>query len=358
MRVVPLRAAAAAAGLWALLMAAPASAQSRLLFQSDFSQDTLAQYQIVDPPEDESHWYVWGGALRQNKSVFVSGGHASDGLSNLYLGTTALVQGVSTGNASITASFRSPSLFGVGVVGRYRDAGTFYRLMTCASPNFGGPITRLERWQNGELTLLAYVEGVCHAQEGLNTLRLEMVGSELRGYLNDPHVPLLVARDDALKEGLTGLSLYRTSEIQFTEVLIHELLTLPDIPDGPPPSLSALSASSARPGATLTVAGSGFLPGVSALSLGGYAVPALFPTTQQAAFQVPLGLPPGSYDVEVTNGSRKSGKLSLTVLTGGPALAPLPTSGSCGIRGDLNGDGQVTVADVLKLLRTITGLEP
>lgn len=348
-------------GFWMLIMLAASAAgasgvEERLLFRSDFTQDTLAQYEVLDPPDDESHWYVWGGALKQNKSVFQSAEKASDGLRNPYLGTLALVRDVSAADCSFTAVFRTGSTYGIGIVARYRGPGSFYRLVSCAAPSFGGPVTRLERWTDGEMALLGWVEGTAYHAEAPNVMRLELKGSEIRAYLNDLETPLLAATDTAHASGAAGLSLYRTSDVSFTELRLAALLTLPPLPAGRAPVLAALSASSAQPGAVLFLAGEGFEPGLSQIRLNGHAVEGLFPTSQQAVFQVPLGLAPGHYDVTVSNGARVSGKLVLTVPSVEPLLAPLASAGACPPSRDINGDGQLTVADVIRLLRLVTGL--
>ena len=197
---------------------------ARVIFASDFSKDTLDQYDILDAPDSSggpSNWIVQDGALQQTTNIYGLPDPV-DGLANPYTGTMAIAKGVSAGDCVVTMEFTPDDNDGIGLIGRYVDEGTFYRLESEVDPGNGGPITRLEVWKDGEFTVLASTTQVTYTPNVPNTFRLVFRGNQISAYVNDLSKPLLTAEDNTVQKGSVGVSLYATNAIRIANLMVTE----------------------------------------------------------------------------------------------------------------------------------------
>ena len=111
----------------------------------------------------------------------------------------------------------------------------------------------------------------------------------------------------------------------------------------PPPALTSVEPAEAEPGATVTVRGSGFEPGIDVFFAGTPAAAVDFDPASDAGSlraEVPA-LPAGSAGVTATNfGSAASNAIAFTVLPSVPRFT----------RGDANLDGVIDIADPIRIL--------
>ena len=137
-----------------------------------------------------------------------------------------------------------------------------------------------------------------------------------------------------------------------------------------PPAIRSLSRVGATAGSTITLTGERMDPEDGQVLLGESVIPALFTSPTQAVFRIPSALSPGSYPLSLRTGGTRSAPIEFTILPGDTVYEPLSQS-SCpdvGLPGDVSprpgsggrlfGDGQVNLADAIRILRRVLGLEP
>jgi uncharacterized protein (TIGR03437 family) len=118
------------------------------------------------------------------------------------------------------------------------------------------------------------------------------------------------------------------------------------------------------------VAGERFDAEGSRITLNDQDVPSLFTSPNQALLRLPKSLATGNYEVKVQSSETESLPVTLEVVAGEPVYDNLAfeSGNSGGLAGDVApkpgtggravGDGLLTVADALRLLRRVLGLEP
>lgn len=181
-------------------------------------------YDIIDAPD--AYWgpSVWRMGsdhpdfMLQTSDIW-SGEWSPDPQTSAYLGSDLIMRDKTFADAVVTAAFlvRRVNWFedsdndGIGLVFRFQDANNYYRLLSVIE---GGPFTRLEKWVDGELTVLGFSDNPDHAyinQTGvlandLNLLRVDKAGSRIRAYVNGEEV--FDVTDSTFSSGRVGVSTY------------------------------------------------------------------------------------------------------------------------------------------------------
>jgi hypothetical protein len=197
----------------------PAPAPPAHKFQSDFSHDTLAQFEIFDaarPKEGPSRWAVRDGALHQDSNIFGLP-DPPDGMKNPYTGSLAVVRDVTASDLTFTAGFKPTDNDGVGVVFGFVDATHYDRLISIGAANNGGPITRLDRIAGDSVTVLASSPKHYAGGGAANTLRVVVRGKDITASIDDTE---LHASDPSYAGGRIGVCVYAEQGVGFTNLLL------------------------------------------------------------------------------------------------------------------------------------------
>lgn len=152
-----------------------------------------------------------------------------------------------------------------------------------------------------------------------------------------------------LKVGL----IFPNNEWSYTTAFGYFHLDAPG-PDGPAPTLIALTPSRTPPGAIILLSGQNFRPGYSKILCDGKPAEGFFSTATQGLFQVPLNSSLGSHTLVVQTGSKVSAAVSFTVPSDQPLFASLVFGAE---PGDVNGDKKIDLDDLVLVLRKAVGLE-
>lgn len=200
---------------------------ARVLWQSDFLKKGIEQFDIYDVgpqmnPDFEmrsgpSKWYVKNGALHQDSNIY-GVPDPPNGMENPYTGTTAVVKDFSAQDGVFFIQFRTGDDDGISLVFRWQDEKNFMRFISLRDPGNGGPITRLEKWTNGNFEILDSTTDVVYQQNVQETMLVVARGSQIEAYVADLNRPLLKGTDSNPKPGRFGVGLYAEHPIDITNL--------------------------------------------------------------------------------------------------------------------------------------------
>lgn len=164
----------------------------------------LFVYDIIDTVEPSgasmSDWKVAAGYMKEGSDIYRTGGSLDPNI-NLARGSNLVMQNASFSSVSLSVGFgvdensiTGTDNDGIGVIFRYQDENNFYRVMSVRDDYWDhGPWTRLEKWVDGELTVLAIstdpedvyrsVADDDAATGDINQFRIEASGSQIKVYL-------------------------------------------------------------------------------------------------------------------------------------------------------------------------------
>ena len=190
---------------------------AKVLWQSDFINKGMEQFDVYDVgpkmnPEftassGPSNWYVRNGALHQDSNIY-GNPDPPNGMENPYTGTTAVVKDFSAQDGIFFVQFRTGDDDGISLVFRWQDEKNFMRFVSLRDPGNGGPITRLEKWTDGNFEILDSTTDVVYQQNVQETMLVVAKGSQLEAYVADLRQPLLRGTDSDPKPGRFGVALY------------------------------------------------------------------------------------------------------------------------------------------------------
>jgi hypothetical protein len=180
-----------AVGLAGTLLTAGA-AKATVLWQSDFIKKGIEQFDIYDVgpqinPEftqssGPSKWYVKNGALHQDSNIYGNPDPA-DGSINNYTGTHAVVKDFTAQDGIFFIQFRTGDDDGISLVFRWQDQKNFMRFISLRDPGNGGPVTRLEKWTDGVMTILDSTTDVVYQQNVRETMLVVAKGAQMEDYV-------------------------------------------------------------------------------------------------------------------------------------------------------------------------------
>jgi len=200
-------------------------------------------YDIFDTPNpywlghSKSIWTIsaaYPGYMLQTNNIWETGPGYTDPNTGYFKGSNLVLKDKSLSNFSFTACFGSQSenyIFqgsdddGIGIVFRYQDEDNYYRLISVRDPDENGPFTRLEKWTNGNLTVLGLSQDPDDAykdvlNDGLvtgdsNEFKVEANGTNIKAYLrvyvnNELIIDRLIfdVSDSTFASGRVGISTY------------------------------------------------------------------------------------------------------------------------------------------------------
>ncbi|MGQ9523493.1 MAG: carboxypeptidase regulatory-like domain-containing protein [Armatimonadota bacterium] len=207
------------------------AAHSAVLWKSDFVNKGIEQFDIYDVgpqmnPEftassGPSKWYVSNGALHQDSNIYGKP-DPPNGMENPYTGTTAVVKDFSAQDGIFFVQFRTGDDDGISLVFRWQDEKNFMRFVSLRDPGNGGPVTRLEKWTDGNFEILDFTTDVVYQQNVQETMLVVAKGSQVEAYVADLGQPLLKATDSDPKPGRFGVALYAEHPI---DINVLEALT-------------------------------------------------------------------------------------------------------------------------------------
>jgi len=158
-------------------------------------------YDTANPSgASKSDWKIEDGYLREGSDIYYTGGTLAPE-TNPARGSNLIMQGESLADGIVVAGFWNTTGItegsdndGIGILFGYQDEDNFYRLMSVRDDYWDkGPWIRLERWTNGEMTVLALSQDPADvyksvADDGLaagdiNELRIEIQGTRIKAYI-------------------------------------------------------------------------------------------------------------------------------------------------------------------------------
>lgn len=242
-RFYPFLLGAMAAG--AMLLSTPSYATT--LWQADFVNKGLEQFQIDDinvnvnpdyfePPSGApSKWSVSNGALDQSSNIYGNpdpccGDKFTARHEDTYTGTAATAKDFSALDGIFYMQFKTNDDDGIALVFRYQDEKNYLRFYSMIDGGNGGPVTRIEKWTNGVMNILAIIpdeddfEGepkdapFVYRQNVRETMLCTAKGPDIACYVGDLNTPVLTATDSDPKPGSFGVSLYAMEGVNITQL--------------------------------------------------------------------------------------------------------------------------------------------
>jgi hypothetical protein len=148
-------------------------------------------------------WSVVTDTTRPSGQQKVYKQSSTSGEALAYFGQSTWMDYSFEAKINLTAEGAVPAL--AGIVGRYTDANNFYWLSFDAAGN----AIALKKKVAGTITTVQYISNVQVNPEEWNTLRLEMYGSTIKGYLNG--VEKISVVDSSLTTGKAGIRFYNAA---------------------------------------------------------------------------------------------------------------------------------------------------
>lgn len=216
----------------------PAIAEAQLL-EDDFSDGDYSGWTVVDDPEPQSgpsQWSVIDGMLVQSSNIWSYGPVE---LETKYHQGTHVFRGESAWtDYTFNAILRSTDNDGIGLLFRYQDAGSYYRLLLMNDSAWSGndingspvntPLQRLQKFDKGEpITLAENLVSEAYPT-GYFAVTVQAKSDTLRAWLNGSMI--LEATDPDYVQGKVGLMSYANTGAHFDDILIEEEHTVYDTP--------------------------------------------------------------------------------------------------------------------------------
>jgi hypothetical protein len=193
------------------------SSCSSALLDERFFDKGLANWTVVDDPdtvEIPSDWRVEDdGWLHQRSNIW---GRRGDFLDRWY-GTFLVAGNVNWTNYRLSLKALPLDDDGFGIVFRYKDAEHFYRLLFINDTLSGGPLTRLDKREGTDYTVL-WSEKKGFKKGAEITIEVGLTDNAIRIQVDEQQ--LLKVADDSYKEGKIGLFCYAQSNQAFDNVRV------------------------------------------------------------------------------------------------------------------------------------------
>jgi len=175
-----------------------------VLLSDDFNDGTFTRWTIVDQGRNQgpSVWSATSGTLLQTSNID---------------GTFALYTARSWTDFRFTAKLRSSDKGAIGVMFRYQGSHDYYRFSWDAR----GGIRRLEKIQNGTLTVLAK-DTIPYVTGEIYNLEITAKGATLEVYVNGKIV--FSVTDSSLPKGTVALYSSYNPGSAFDDVLVQDLV--------------------------------------------------------------------------------------------------------------------------------------
>lgn len=174
------------------------------LFSDNFQKNTIgSQWQVIDDPfpsSGPSSWKIEGGKLGQLSNIYRSQDEYS-----YWQGTHIVAGSPQWSNYVFTFDLMSKDDDGIGAIMRYQDQDNYYRFIMVNDPGNKGPFRRLEKFVNGQRTVLAESKDGFKTQQTYH-VKLVALGSRLEVWLDGKKV--LSAQDDTFPSGKIGFLSY------------------------------------------------------------------------------------------------------------------------------------------------------
>jgi len=196
----------------------------------------LFVYDIIDTENprnaSKSNWKIADGFLKEGSDIYRTGGSTLPDV-NLARGSNLIMKDHLFSDGTLTVGFgvNASSLTGtdndgIGVIFRYKDENNFYRLMSVRESYWDkGPWTRLEKWVDGELTILSLSTDAQDVYKSakdddlqtgdINEFSVEVSGGKIKIFLrlfqnNTWGTPKLIfdVTDSQFASGRVGVSTY------------------------------------------------------------------------------------------------------------------------------------------------------
>ncbi len=161
---------------------------STIIFEENFDQDVLSEWQIVDDVNDVSNWFLDEGHLVQDSNI----GESID-----QLGTNIIKKDLALNNFTLRTKMYSTDDDYIGIVFRYVDSNNYYRFILSSQR---GRIY-LQKRVNGVTSLLdSFTSEEWHYVEF--TATITAYNNDIKVYLNDEL--FLETQDNSFSSGSVG----------------------------------------------------------------------------------------------------------------------------------------------------------
>ncbi|MBL1213032.1 MAG: T9SS type A sorting domain-containing protein [Ignavibacteriae bacterium] len=199
--------------VWLLCLIVNISAQdSTLIFEEDFDNDVLSEWQIIDDVNDNSNWFLDESHLVQDSNI---------GQGSSQLGTNIIKKDLLLDNFTLRTKMYSTDDDYIGIVFRYVDSDNYYRFILSSQRKR----IYLQKRVNGVTSLLdSFTDEEWHYVGFTTTITAD--NNNLKVYLNDELY--LEAQDNSITGGSIGfMSCYNNGNF-FDWIKIYSSFQIPE----------------------------------------------------------------------------------------------------------------------------------
>jgi len=184
----------------------------------NFSNDRLDSWTILDdsPPfSGPSNWFVQDGILRQTSNIWA---YPPPDEFVYHLGTKVIAGSSLWKDYSFNVLIKSTDDDGIGIIFRYADEKNYYRLLMLTDPNNGGPVQKLQKFNDGQIELIEERRIPNPVPKGWFALTADVRGDTIKIYLNEEII--FSISDLTHKDGKIGLLCYANSGANFDSISV------------------------------------------------------------------------------------------------------------------------------------------
>jgi len=159
---------------------------------------------VDDPsPSEPSAWVIKDGTIRQNSNIF-----RTDREYEFWQGSHIITGSPDDTDYVLSFVMEADDDDGLGAIVRYQDKDNYYRFISLVDPTNKGPFTRLEKFEDGERTVIDESEWVYEPGKEYQ-VTFSAIGDELDVSIDGE--PVLSGTDRTFSEGLVGFLTYAES---------------------------------------------------------------------------------------------------------------------------------------------------
>lgn len=180
------------------------------------TSDDEGSWTIVDDPSpsEPSAWIIKDGTIQQNSNIY-----RTDREYDFWQGTHVVTGSPDDADYVFSFVMKADDNDGIGAIVRYQDEDNYYRFISLVDPTNKGPFTRLEKFEDGERTVIDE-SGWAYEPGKEYHVVFSAIGDELDVSIDGE--PVVHGTDKTFSKGLVGFLTYAEAGFFVSDFLVTQ----------------------------------------------------------------------------------------------------------------------------------------